>query len=97
MFVGCWVVGMTSIVALTVLVYGNHPHQSEPEVGRVYSYNLHGTGIYLTREELGALHVFETSGASCVLLAFGCGFIMQRQQSRENDRKDVGPKPGGES
>src|SRR5258705_2617443 len=97
LFVGCWGVGLTCILALTVLVYGRHPLAPDPATGHTYSYNLHGTNIYLAREEQDALRLFEKLTFSNVLLGFVCGFIMQRQQIRVDDRKYIRPKPDRKS
>src|SRR5438128_10320912 len=59
LFVACWAVGMTGILALTVLVYGDHPTKPDVETHRIYSYNLYGTRIYLTEEEKCARTFFD--------------------------------------
>jgi hypothetical protein len=97
LFVGCWVIGMTSIVALTALVYGHHSEEPDPGTGRTNSYNLHGTVIYLNSDEDGALHLFETVGFSSVLLGITSVFIMQRQQLRVDERKYTRQEPDGKS
>ena len=88
----CWAVGMTGILALTVLVYGDHPTKPDIETHRIYSYNLHGTRIYLTEEEKSALTFFEGMSGLGVLAGFGVGFLMQRQEQRgesQCDRRDL--------
>jgi len=92
LFVACWAVGMTGILALTVLVYGDHPTKPDIETHRIYFYNLHGTRIYLTEEEKSALTFFEGMSGLGVLAGFGVGFLMQRQEQRgesQCDRPDL--------
>ena len=91
LFVACWVVGMTGILALTLLVYGNHPTKPDVETHRIYSYNLHGTRIYLTEEEKSALTFFEGMGGFGMLAGLGVGFLMQRQKQRTENQKSVRP------
>lgn len=88
LFVACWVVVMTGILALTVLVYGDHPTKPDIETHRVYSYNLHGTRIYLTEEEKSALTFFEWMAGLGVLSGFGVMFLMQRQEQRARNGGD---------
>jgi len=89
--IACWVFGMTGILSIVVLVYGGHPTKPDLETHRTYSYNLHGTSVYLTKEEDSALTFFE-SMFGLGLVGFGVGvLVLHRQQQRAEDRKYVRP------
>jgi hypothetical protein len=81
LFIVSWFVGMTGLLAMAALVEGHsHSVKLDPQSARIYSYNLHGITIYLTKEEDLAIHFFEYISLMAVLTGFGSGFIMQRQQ-----------------
>jgi hypothetical protein len=82
------VVGMTGIIALTVLVYGDHPTKPDIETHRIYSYNLHGSPIYLTEEEKSALTFFEWMSGLGVLAFLGVMLLMNRQNQRAESQED---------
>ena len=92
-----WVVGMTGILASSVLVYSPHLKYPEPITGSVYLYNLHGTGVYLNRSENLSLQLFEAMSLAGVLGGFAVGYISERRRWRASDQEGVSSKPDPDS
>jgi hypothetical protein len=83
-----WVVGMTGMLASVVLLEGyRYPVKPDPETARIYAYNLHGTKIYLTKEEDLAIDFFEMISFVAIVALFVNFYIMQTQQQTVDDQK----------
>jgi len=68
-------------------VYGNHPRTADDV--HHFSYNLHGTRVFLTNEEHSALSVFEAMAFGGVAFGLATGVVITRQRRAASDRKCV--------
>jgi len=84
---GCWVIAMTGLLSLIALIYSDHPRT--PDDVHRFAYNLHGTAIFLTREERSALSLFEGTAFGGVIMIFGAGALMVRRRQASDDRKYI--------
>jgi len=76
-----WAMGLSGLLAAGMLVEGyRHPVKPDPETRQIYSYNLHGRIIYLTKEEDSALSFFEVISVVGLFGFFLALYIVQRQQ-----------------
>jgi hypothetical protein len=89
-FAAAWVVAMTGLLSVTLLVYGNHPRTADDV--HHFSYNLHGTRVFLTNEEHSALSVFEAMAFGGVAFGLATGVVITRQRRAASDRKFVSPE-----
>lgn len=79
------VVGLSSWIASFILWYHyalTRPAIRQPEGGRVYPLNTHGTVVYLTSREHFLLYSLIVVGVVCFLLTAGFYYYGKRQLPR---------------
>jgi hypothetical protein len=82
------IVGLGSWVGSDVLWHHyefTRPATRQPEAGRVYPLNTHGTYVYLTFDERALLYFLMLLGVACFLLTAAFYYFERRDAQRRGD------------
>lgn len=76
--------GWFSSIGLGVHYAYTRPTSENPSIGRIYSFDMHGYVVYLTRLEMMRLHFLMWTGVVLLLAAAFMGLIAKKRERAES-------------